>query len=121
MNGLVYIGDILIDNKNKGFRIRSSKNARKRGALWHSLKQRLDLGFRTTFAFKFRNALIHHHSNLIGSIMHESVMGSPNKASTRNYMSQQTNHFQQTNDYGQAPSRFGFNQSIVSGELDPTL
>ena len=60
LNGLVYIGDITIDKRNSGFRIRSSKNARKSGALWHSLKQRLDLGFRTTFAIKFRNALIHH-------------------------------------------------------------
>ena len=85
----MYIGDISIDKRNNGFRIRSSKNARKSGALWHSLKQRIDLGFRTTFAFKFRNALIHHTNNMgMGSIMHESVLGSPNKASTRNFMSQ---------------------------------
>lgn len=56
LSGLFYIGDVYIDNKrNYAFRIRSTKTHRKSGALWHCLKQRIDLGFKTTFAFKFRN------------------------------------------------------------------
>jgi hypothetical protein len=65
------------------------------------------MGFRTTFAFKFRNALIHSGNLGMGfggmnaSVLSGSVMGSPSKMSTRNFVSnQQQNHLQVINEYG---------------------
>ena len=42
LTGLYYIGDVFVDKKSNSFRIRSSRNSSKSGALWHSFKQRLD-------------------------------------------------------------------------------
>lgn len=59
LGSLIYIGQVNVDTKrNYAFRITSTKHSRKSGALWHSLKQRLDYGFKTTFGFKFRNPLL---------------------------------------------------------------
>ena len=46
------------------------------------------MGFKTTFAFKFRNSLFNERGGLgmNASIISGSVMGSPGKASTRQYM-----------------------------------
>eukprot|EP00347_Sterkiella_histriomuscorum_P015647 403356230 len=91
-SGLYYIGDVHIDiKKNYSFRIRSQKTSRKSGALWHCLKQRLDMGFKTTFAFKFKNMLINGGGQgMNASIISGSVMGSPAKGS-RNYMTNDQN------------------------------
>ena len=89
MQGLTYIGDVYLDKKIHAFRIRSSKNSTKSGALWHCLKQRLEMGFKTTFAFKFRNHLVHTQGGaylpggLNQSMMSGSAMVSPSKMSTK--------------------------------------
>ena len=53
--GLNGFGHVNVDKRNNSIVIKSSKNSAKSGSLWHGLKQRLDMGFKTTFAFKFRN------------------------------------------------------------------
>ena len=58
LTGLIYDGDIRFDQATNVLRITSTKNSSKSGCLWHSLKQRIDLGFKTSFAFKFVNPLI---------------------------------------------------------------
>lgn len=47
------------------------------------------MGFKTTFAFKFRNMLFNDKGNLAlnASVISGSVMGSPSKMSNRNYLS----------------------------------
>jgi gamma-tubulin complex component 4 len=55
LTGLVYDGDIRFDQQSNVLRITSTKNSSRSGCLWHSLKQRIDLGFKTSFAFKFVN------------------------------------------------------------------
>lgn len=57
LTGLIYDGDIRFDQSTNVLRITSTKNSSKSGCLWHSLKQRIDLGFKTTFGFKFVNPL----------------------------------------------------------------
>lgn len=57
LTGLVYDGDIRFDQQSNVLRITSTKNSTRSGCLWHSLKQRIDLGFKTSFAFKFVNPL----------------------------------------------------------------
>lgn len=51
------------------------------------------MGFKTTFAFKFRNPLINDRGGLgmNASIISGSIMGSPGKTSTKNYFSQEQN------------------------------
>lgn len=88
LSGLIYIGDVNIDTKrNFAFKIISTKTSRKSGALWHSLKQRIDMGFKTTFGFKFRNPILHHERGfgMNASIVSGSVLGSPGRASHRNF------------------------------------
>lgn len=82
--GLSYIGDVKIAHKS--FIIISTKTSPKSGVLWHSLKQRIDQGFKSTFSFKFRNPLIHHdkgigHLGMNASIISGSVLGSPGRMS----------------------------------------
>lgn len=47
------------------------------------------MGFKTTFAFKFKNSLLHDKANLgmNASIISGSIMGSPSKLSQKNYLS----------------------------------
>jgi len=60
LQGLIYDGDIRFDSAQNCLRITSTKNSSKSGCLWHSLKQRIDLGFKTSFAFRFINPLATH-------------------------------------------------------------
>lgn len=72
------------------FRIKSSKNSRKNGALWHSIKQRVDIGFKTTFAFKFRNQFCMGggiQGGMDASVASGSIMGSPKKGGTFHFSS----------------------------------
>jgi len=88
--GLVCVGDVNTDRRtNHSLRILSTKNSKKSGAIWHSLKQRIDLGFKTTFGFKFRNPLVHDRGHgMSASMISGSVLGSPGKTtSNRNLFS----------------------------------
>jgi hypothetical protein len=85
MIGLCYIGDVLLEKKSMSFRIRSSKSSTKSGALWHTLKQKVDQGFKTTFAFKFHNALVNQGAHMNESMVSASGVGSPSKYGTRNF------------------------------------
>lgn len=58
LTGLIYDGDIRFDQSTNVLRITSTKTSNKSGCLWHSLKQRIDLGFKTSFSFKFVNPLV---------------------------------------------------------------
>jgi len=58
LTGLIYDGDIRFDQATNVLRITSTKTSTKSGCLWHSLKQRVDLGFKTQFTFKFVNPLV---------------------------------------------------------------
>jgi hypothetical protein len=73
LNGLICSGDVDLSKNNSAFKITSSRNHVKSGALWHSLKQRIEMGFQTTFGFRFRNNLFHAvgagHSQLGQSII----------------------------------------------------
>lgn len=79
LNGLVIAGDVDLSKTNFAFKITSSRNHSISGALWHSLKQRIEMGFQTTFGFKFRNNLFHSvgggQSVLGQSIMSQSMIG----------------------------------------------
>lgn len=79
LTGLVYDGDIRFDRQTSVLRITSTKNSTKSGCLWHSLKQRIDLGFKTSFAFKFVNPLAQRgrDGNMNQSIMSGSMIGTP--------------------------------------------
>jgi hypothetical protein len=84
MNGLYYIGDIYIDRRTMYFRVRSTRNSRKSGALWHCLKQRIEQGFKSTFAFSFKNQITHPSamagtSAMNASVISNSMAGSPSK------------------------------------------
>jgi gamma-tubulin complex component 4 len=57
MQGLYSIGDERNEKRrNYAFMIRSSKNSSKSGTFWPCLKQRLDMGFKTSFSFKLKIA-----------------------------------------------------------------
>ena len=58
-------------------RITSTKNSSKSGCLWHSLKQRIDLGFKTSFAFKFVNPLAQKLGGVNQSLISGSMAGTP--------------------------------------------
>lgn len=76
----MYDGDIRFDKQTSVLRITSTKNSSKSGCLWHSLKQRIDLGFKTSFAFKFVNPLVSKggkDGNVNQSIMSGSMAGTP--------------------------------------------
>ena len=75
--GLVYNGSVQIDTANQ-FRIEGTKHSSKAGCLWHSLKQNIDNGFRSTFAFRLKNPLIHDAKGALNQSI-VSVPGSPNK------------------------------------------
>lgn len=78
--GLSYIGDV--KTASKAFIIVSTKNSRRSGALWHSLKQKLDVGFKSAFSFRFKSPLIHGGGlGLNASVISGSVLGSPGRAS----------------------------------------
>lgn len=55
LNGLVCMGEVDLTSNNSAFKITAFKNHVKSGALWHSLKHRLESGFQTHFGFRFRN------------------------------------------------------------------
>ena len=55
LSGLTCVGDVDLSSHNSAYKITSNKNNRKSGALWHSLKQRIEMGFQTYFGFRFRN------------------------------------------------------------------
>lgn len=57
LTGLIYIGDVGLD-RNKAFRINSQKQSNKSGSLWHSLKQKVDQGFYTSFGIRNKNNLL---------------------------------------------------------------
>jgi len=61
LSGLICVGEVELSQKNSVFKITSHRLSHKSGALWHSLKQRIELGFQTTFGFKFRNGVFHGH------------------------------------------------------------
>jgi hypothetical protein len=78
LTGLVYDGDIRFDQQTNVLRITSTKNSSKSGCLWHSLKQRIDLGFKTSFAFKFVNPLAQKNPTGVNqSLVSGSVAGTP--------------------------------------------
>jgi hypothetical protein len=45
LNGLACIGDVELSNTNHAYKIIANKNHLKSGALWHSLKQKIENGF----------------------------------------------------------------------------
>ena len=55
LNGLACIGDVDLSSTNYAYKITSNKNSIKSGALWHSLKQKIENGFQTHFGFRFSN------------------------------------------------------------------
>ena len=77
MQGLSSIGDVRTEKRrNYAFMIRSSKNSSKSGALWHCLKQRLDMGFKSSFSFKFENSLVNPEAIMAGGLNQSMVSGS---------------------------------------------
>ena len=60
LNGLCCIGDVNLSSNNRTYKITAHKNSIKSGALWHSLKQRVENGFKSNFGFRFSNSLFHH-------------------------------------------------------------
>ena len=59
LQGLVAVGDVALYGRSHAFKIKAHKNQSRSGALWHSLKQRIEMGFETTFGFRFRNSIFH--------------------------------------------------------------
>lgn len=45
LNGLACIGDVDLSSNTFAYKIISKKNSNKSGALWHSLKQKIENGF----------------------------------------------------------------------------
>ena len=45
LNGLACIGDVDVSSTTHAYKIISNKNHLRSGALWHSLKQRIENGF----------------------------------------------------------------------------
>ena len=43
--GLTFFGDVDLSKHTNAFKITSSRNHIKSGALWHSLKQKVEMGF----------------------------------------------------------------------------
>ena len=78
--GLIYDGDIRFDQVNNCLRITSTKNSSKSGCLWHSLKQRIDLGFKTSFGFRFMNPLGMQKGGVNASMLSGSQAGTPRHA-----------------------------------------
>jgi len=76
LTGLIYDGDIRFDQQTNVLRITSTKNSSKSGCLWHSLKQRIDLGFKTSFAFKFVNPLAQNRGGTGGGVNQSLISGS---------------------------------------------
>mmetsp|Transcript_21404 Transcript_21404/g.28718 ORF Transcript_21404/g.28718 Transcript_21404/m.28718 type:complete len:114 (+) Transcript_21404:995-1336(+) len=59
LNGLCVIGNVDVTPNTHAYKIMSHKNSIKSGALWHSLKQRIENGFQTNFGFRFYNSVFH--------------------------------------------------------------
>lgn len=59
LNGLCVIGNVDVTSNTHSYKIMSHKNSVKSGALWHSLKQRIENGFATNFGFRFYNSVFH--------------------------------------------------------------
>jgi len=59
LSGLIFIGEVDLSKHTNAFKITSTRNHIKSGALWHSLKQKIEIGFKTTFGFRFRNHMFH--------------------------------------------------------------
>lgn len=78
---LIYSGDVYIDSKrNFTLQIKSQKTSRKCGSLWHCMKQRIDMGFKTTFGFKIKNQSHGERGpGMNASMISGSIMGSPSK------------------------------------------
>ena len=72
LNGLACIGNVDVSSTTHAYRIKSDKNHLKSGALWHSLKQRIENGFQTHFGFRFRNQFL--HGGGAGSVMNQSMV-----------------------------------------------
>lgn len=84
MQGLSSIGDVRNEKRrNYAFMIRSSKNSSKSGALWHCLKQRLDMGFKTSFSFKFENSLVNPEGIMAGGLNQSMISGSAIMSSSK--------------------------------------
>ena len=45
LSGLTCVGHVDLSSHNSAYKITSNKIDRKSGALWHSLKQRIEMGF----------------------------------------------------------------------------
>ena len=71
LNGLACIGDVDVSSTTHAYKIISNKNHLRSGALWHSLKQRIENGFQTHFGFRFRNTVFHGQGT---SVMNQSVI-----------------------------------------------
>lgn len=75
LSGLICVGEVELSRSNSVFKITSHRLSHKSGALWHSLKQRIELGFQTTFGFKFRNGVFHTtHGNANASVINQSMI-----------------------------------------------
>jgi hypothetical protein len=57
LQGLIFFGDVDLSKHTHAFKITSNRNHSKSGALWHSLKQKVEMGFETRFGFRFQNTL----------------------------------------------------------------
>ena len=55
LNGLSVIGDVELSKNIFAYKIMAKKNSNKSGALWHSLKQKIENGFQTNFGFRHCN------------------------------------------------------------------
>ena len=69
LSGLTCVGHVDLSSHNSAYKITSNKIDRKSGALWHSLKQRIEMGFQTYFGFRFRNQVFHMHGQAGMSVM----------------------------------------------------
>lgn len=76
LNGLTFFGDVDLSKHTHAFKITSSKNHIKSGALWHSLKQKVEMGFKTTFGFRFKNHIVHGGSQANQSQLGQSMISS---------------------------------------------
>ena len=59
LQGLDCIGYIDYSKEKQAIKITSNKNTSKSGALWHTLRQRIENGFNTVFSFRFVNQIFH--------------------------------------------------------------
>ena len=74
LNGLCCIGNVDLSNNNYAYKITSHKNSIKSGALWHSLKQRIENGFQTHFGFRFSNSVFHYGAGGGASQLNQSMI-----------------------------------------------